>query len=804
MIDQATTSMCGIALVLEALQLNASPPDTHTSSDSTTSSARFGAAFDQEIQQKLHRRGPDHIAKRAVALASDGSNSATQHDLAIYAAVLHLRGDALFAQPVADAEGNVLGWNGEIFGGTFSDAIGVHENDTKYLSQELLRVAQDIAGDAEGNEDDQTRSKRIIDVFHQIHGPFAFIWFHRATQRLHFGHDRFGRRSLLYHCEDSAGRKRDFLTELASQAGDVSSPAAAAVTMSISHRELARLCLSSVAITSKDTSGKAVQFEEVPSNGVFVLDLSPASGGNGAYRLEFHPYPALAKQDVFETATLSIPEDVYTCGLPLKAAASPSAPLSQLEDAANRLLVALSNAVGVRVRTIPPAPAHTNGVRVGILFSGGLDSVVLAALTHFHVPDHEAIDLLNVCFDAASHFQSPDRMAAEISYGELHALFPSRQWNFVRVNVPFDDVIAQQRGIYELMTPCDTHMDFNIGTAFWFLARAQGSINPHNSAVASGVQLADLNAFLKGNNAGNAVRSLEACIQFLHLFHAHTDAIAANNEADSIICPADNCKRKQKPGCLFGICRVCCFKVQKVVGKLLADDTHAGERAKCIQNLLAMGLSGEDQVGKLLVVFAQESADGAVVAPDCRVHRAKQQTAIPSSVESENAASPVISKPNVGADQPYTSTARVLLVGIGADEQLAGYGRHRTAFLNGGAQALRDELAMDMRRIWKRNLGRDDRCISTHGKEARFPFLDERVVAFLSGLPIECICDLAQERGEGDKLVLRMAARQLGLRNCTGLAKRAIQFGTRIAKHSNVLSFGSNRQATGEAKFHLQ
>lgn len=30
---------------------------------------------------------------------------------------------------------------------------------------------------------------------------------------------------------------------------------------------------------------------------------------------------------------------------------------------------------------------------------------------------------------------------------------------------------------------------------------------------------------------------------------------------------------------------------------------------------------------------------------------------------------------------------------------------------------LNEEMKLDMQRIWKRNLGRDDRCISDNGKE---------------------------------------------------------------------------------------
>jgi asparagine synthetase B (glutamine-hydrolysing) len=147
----------------------------------------------------------------------------------------------------------------------------------------------------------------------------------------------------------------------------------------------------------------------------------------------------------------------------------------------------------------------------------------------------------------------------------------------------------------------------------------------------------------------------------------------------------------------------------------------------------------------------------------------------------------------------YRSKAKVIIVGIGADEQMAGYGRHRVTYNKGGYAAVRKELLMEKSRLWTRNLGRDDRCISSHGKEARFPFLDEDVSTYLNSLDITEIVDMTKPEGMGDKMILRCIAKQLGVTECSGLLKRAIQFGSRIAKCSEKDRFGSSRNASGSA-----
>ncbi|KAG7032257.1 Asparagine synthetase domain-containing protein 1 [Cucurbita argyrosperma subsp. argyrosperma] len=153
----------------------------------------------------------------------------------------------------------------------------------------------------------------------------------------------------------------------------------------------------------------------------------------------------------------------------------------------------------------------------------------------------------------------------------------------------------------------------------------------------------------------------------------------------------------------------------------------------------------------------------------------------------------------------YKSQAKILLVGSGADEQCAGYGRHRTKYRQGGWHLLNEEMKLDIQRIWKRNLGRDDRCIADNGKEARFPFLDEDVIHTLLAFPLWEVTNLEKPAGTGDKKILREVAKLLGLHEAGALPKRAIQFGSRIARESNRKNFGSNRAANqasaGSVKF---
>lgn len=87
---------------------------------------------------------------------------------------------------------------------------------------------------------------------------------------------------------------------------------------------------------------------------------------------------------------------------------------------------------------------------------------------------------------------------------------------------------------------------------------------------------------------------------------------------------------------------------------------------------------------------------------------------------------------------------------------------------------------MDLDRLPVRNLGRDDRIISYWGKEVRYPFLAGHVIDFVARTPVWMKMDFRFGEGIGDKMLLRLLARRLGLEAASSEKKRAIHFGESV------------------------
>lgn len=669
--------------------------------------------------------------------------------LTLHGSVLHMRGANPSAQPLpfslkeprsndrlAEPRSNEdicsLCWNGECY--TYSMDHNLLENET--ISNDENRYAlmtdlvtdpnthgpigydscqsdtilvknlllQSIAGSRQ-SEGSTSHHVAVAETMARIHGEYSFLIYvpsssnSFASGHVYYGRDALGRRSLL-------------------------------INKSMNNM----IVISSVAIESIfDTKSNEFHssWEELPPGIVYRMDVTTG-----------------------EVTSMQIPRIINReVQLSLSDVISSTEP--SVDAAAKQLLLLLDKSVQRRVTNAPSPKSQCHlDASVAILFSGGIDSVVLAALSHRHVPLDRPIDLINVSFyddKDSSLTVSPDRLAALCSYSEMTTKWPGRNWRFIAVDVSYKEVLDVEAKVLRLINPLGSTMDFNIAVAFWFAGRGKGRIVSKEAAN-------EVTMVIKNQPADETAPAQQPLLRYAH---GSSDDVQSDNpqymSRKRQGCVRGGCNRSAPPhGCIFNACKFCCGKLQSPISKFL------GQRVQI-----------------------------------CPAHNYKHNNI--ASPRSEASASATCTN-NMCSSNTITSTAKILISGAGADEQVAGYGRHRTTYQRGGYDKLKDELKMEVGRLWTRNLGRDDRCLSDYGKEARFPFLDEDVVAYLEVLPLQLKCDMSLPLGEGDKLILRKVARQIGVLECSTLVKRAIQFGSRIAKVSDKNRFGSHRQASGEAK----
>ncbi|XP_034254834.1 asparagine synthetase domain-containing protein 1 [Thrips palmi] len=436
----------------------------------------------------LKSRGPDSFQSMTCVLPSS-------HSLQFAASVLQTQGKQICSQPYEE-DGNVLCWNGDVFNGEYvneihSDGLSDTQVISKYLSV-CLKQGQPLS-----------------DVFNKIEGPYSFIFYAKEEQIIWFGRDPAGRHSLLF--------------EVAQQPPKL-------ILTSVGHSSLSNL-------------------KEVPAIGLFEVDLNNTINKDELC-IYLHPWEELkedhlkdyclvlpqiqikapiCEQYIFKPSSISHLKLVHDAGLlpslnniPIEFQMEALYNLKKFELNMLNVLASLEAAVKVRVNTnirlcqVCVADVNTLNscchTKVAVLFSGGLDSAILAKLVDKHVPANEPIDLLNVAFEkkVSSNnkphgkkkptdeeyvntlsfgddlYNVPDRISGRKTLKELQNLCPERKWNFIEINIPIAELQEERSSsIGHLIHPLKTVLDDSLGCALWFAARGQGKIYESNEIYRS-------------------------------------------------------------------------------------------------------------------------------------------------------------------------------------------------------------------------------------------------------------------------------------------------------------------------------
>ncbi|CAL7938955.1 unnamed protein product [Xylocopa violacea] len=410
-------------------------------------------------------RGPDKLVEKFENLSKNWFGH-------FVASILWMQGSSIGEQPALDSIGNILLWNGDIFFGN---------------------LAQDQTCDTNVLLNSLKLSSNVLSVFEQIQGPYSFIYYQKSSNLLYFGRDIIGRHSLLLKMDTD----ENILT------------------------------LTSVA------SKQINKIVEVPAIGIFSVNLS-----NSRMNLACYPWkePDLRFTDIIEAlethlgVDIDIKETILETNMSTCLHLHPNIKdLEYLENSpyfensyktlehllenkviaerVDSLLQLLYKAVEIRIKkqsrfckiciklALNGENVACNHAKIGILFSGGLDSAILTLIADKYVPQDEPIDLINVAFEKSintlrksnrnneeqcmeDQYDVPDRKTGKQTFMELSKICPKRRWNFVEVNISQAELQKYRSSrICNLLHPLCTVLDESLGCAVWFASRARGTIN---------------------------------------------------------------------------------------------------------------------------------------------------------------------------------------------------------------------------------------------------------------------------------------------------------------------------------------
>lgn len=290
-------------------------------------------------------------------------------------------------------------------------------------------------------------------MLRKIEGPYCFVYYQKSSHTLYFGRDIIGRHSLLLKVDDKANSLTLASVANKRMKGIVEVPAIGIFAMNLTMTRINLACY-----PWKEPDLRFTDIIEILETNLNVdIDIKETilDTCSSALTCDLHLHPDPKDVEYLE----SIP-----CGKDFNEILRYLLKNQELNERVERLTELLHRSVKIRVKKKPDYCKNCIRIvlsggsvtcthsKIGVLFSGGLDSAILTAIADKYVPEDESIDLVNVAFERSAicknqnanrangekenvtqRYDVPDRKTGRQTYSELLRICPNRKWNFIEV-----------------------------------------------------------------------------------------------------------------------------------------------------------------------------------------------------------------------------------------------------------------------------------------------------------------------------------------------------------------------------------
>ena len=385
----------------------------------------------KEIIALISNRGPDYLSVNSLDMKTNElsqldtdtistyndviSYMNTQNKMILIDSVLSLRGDKeVTKQPIAYGK-NILQYNGEIYSTKGKEMLNgkdlYKDNDSEILYDILNALSMKIKKD--DIKEIGKYGEMYLSTMNQIESDHAYVYHDIINNKIVVSRDIFGKRSLIL----------------------------------VYIKSLSFLMLTSTLPQSiyEIKESDDIIIIEIPNNSAIVIDIPNTEKHIHYITNKSLQFPSMLRFNSNISSIVSNEDEL----------------IAQCDNS-------LKKAVSKRVNNM-----KTSITSLAVMFSGGIDSLMLAYYAILVSDKNITIDLLNISFDKE---KAPDRKSGLIGYRELLSLFPERTINLILIDKTYDTDItpAFESQMKSLIYPRSTHMDFNISSALKLTTKLSG------------------------------------------------------------------------------------------------------------------------------------------------------------------------------------------------------------------------------------------------------------------------------------------------------------------------------------------